>query len=165
MTDGHDEESDGKVTQILAAVDGPPSTDDQGTLEMDQKAIFARLSPAARAQLVEDDVDDVPATLQLPAIDASTRPQVVVEDRTRSYEVPANLIAELRESSEPELLDVAMELVDDDETTSTFTGAQLGQFVATIDGDGRVEIPQRYLQNAFPPGTRVNVVLRAFKDR
>ena len=163
MSEGNDEESEGKVTQILAAVDGPPSPDQQGTLEMDQKAIFARLSPAARAQLADD--DDAPATLQLPAIDGATRPQVTVEESTRGYEVPANLIAKLRESSEAELLDVSLELLEDDETTSTFTGEQLCQFVATIDGDGRLQIPQRLLEGSFRPGASVSVVLRVFRDR
>jgi hypothetical protein len=178
---GHEEDSDGSETDVLAFSDLPdPELD--GTLEMDRDALIKRLQSDQRSSgkphKNEPKAGKPPdrsraETVQVEAINEETQPSKTaklpaVSAETESFRVPDSVMQELRGPESVEslhTLDIPLEAIDDSEaSTDSLPTDEIVEFTAVIDRDGRVRLPEAAVQGRFKSGRRVYIVMRLSDD-
>jgi len=187
MAEGYDDDSDGKDTQILPAVDSAPK-DLEGTVEMDRDALLRRLQADARArhksaydeetfegEYVPDPTEQVPRTLQMEAVEEETSPSKTtrvpaIDVKTQHYQVPDSIMDRLRAAPDDlHTLDVSLELIQAatgraSRPTQPLESSDVAEFQAFIDDRGRIVVPTSLVAARFKPGARVHVVVSLVED-
>ncbi len=170
MSNDHKDDEDSKVTQALKAASPSAPDDLAGTVEMAAKSRVKELAKG-REEYGRDETEQMPATMQLPAVEPATRPSGSTPahvDRTRNYHIPDAVIREQMKGSaddgDMQTLNIELVPLDYDDALNSTERAAFAEFRATIDPHGRIEVPAHLRQAGFRPGAKIQIVMTHTDD-